>query len=84
MDDLPARAHERREKTKGPVGGVQGGTEKAFRAVALDSARKRRLVQTDRSLRAAERKAQYSVLRMDRARREAALREQFASSSAMR
>jgi quinol monooxygenase YgiN len=53
--------------------------EKAFREVALDNQRKRRLVQTDRSLRAAERKAQYSVLRMDRARREAALREQFAS-----
>ena len=71
--------HERREKQKAQWAAYKAKREKAFRAVALDSARKRRLVQTDRSLRAAERKAQYSVLRMDRARREAALREQFAA-----
>ncbi len=71
--------HERREQQKAQWAAYKAEREKAFRAVALDSARKRRLVQTDRSLRAAERKAQYSVLRMDRARREAALREQFAA-----
>ena len=69
----------RREKQKSQWAEYKSEREKAFGAVALDNQRKRRLVQTDRSLRAAERKAQYSVLRMDRARREAALREQFAS-----